>query len=131
MYCIYILALLGRHAKATSRNKHLVEMQSRWRLGKIRLSRSELHPCERTNKYDALSRMALRMMTSDAMPLAFLVREEILMARDTLTGPAPMDVSAFYKGKGKGKGKRKKGKGKNMEKEKQIPAANPDAEMIR
>ena len=35
-----------------------------------------------------------------------LVREEIrstIMARDTLNGPAPMDVSAVYKGKGKGK----------------------------
>ena len=34
------------------------------------------------------------------------------MARDTLTGLAPMDVSAVYKGKGKGKGKGKQGKGK-------------------
>ena len=33
-----------------------------------------------------------------------LVREEIrsiITARDTLTGPAPMDVSAVYKGQGK------------------------------
>ena len=30
----------------------------------------------------------------------------IIMARDTLTGPAPMDVSAVCKGKGKGKGKK-------------------------
>ena len=35
-----------------------------------------------------------------------IAREEIrsiIMARDTLTGPAPMDVSAVYKGEGKGK----------------------------
>ena len=41
-----------------------------------------------------------------------LIREEvrsIVMARDTLSGPVPMDVSASYKGKGKGK---EKGKGK-------------------
>ena len=58
-----------------------------------------------------------------------LVREEIrsiIMARDTLTGPAPMDVSAVYKGKGEGKGK-----GKNKEKdEEKDPATNPDAEII-
>ena len=52
-----------------------------------------------------------------------LVREEIrsiIMARETLTGPAPMDVSAVYKGKGK-----------NNEKDKEKdPATNPDAEMI-
>ena len=49
-----------------------------------------------------------------------LVREEIrsiIMVRETLNGPTPMDDSAVYKGKkgkekGKGKGKGKKGKGK-------------------
>ena len=49
-----------------------------------------------------------------------LVREEIrsvVMARDTLTGPAPMDVSAVYKGNGKGKGKKSKCKGKGKSKE--------------
>ena len=63
-----------------------------------------------------------------------LVREElrsIIMARDTLTGPAPMDIGAIYKGKGKGKGKkgkgRSKGKGKNKDKD---PTTNPDAEVI-
>ena len=40
------------------------------------------------------------------------------MTRDTLTGPAPMDVSAVYEGRGKGKGKNCKGKGKNKDKEK-------------
>ena len=43
-----------------------------------------------------------------------LVRHEIrsvAMARDTLSGPAPMDVGAAYKGKGKGKGKEKGKKG--------------------
>ena len=70
-----------------------------------------------------------------------LVREEIrsiIMARGTLNGPTPMDVSAVYKdkkGKEKGKGKGKKGKGKSKgksdEKEKEKdPAANPDAEII-
>ena len=55
-----------------------------------------------------------------------LVREESRSARDTLTGPAPMDVSAVYKGEGKDKGK-----GKNKEKDKEKdPAANPDEEMI-
>ena len=61
-----------------------------------------------------------------------LVRENIrsiIMTRDTLTGPAPMDVSAVYKGKGKGKGKKGKDKGKIKDKEKD-PATNPDAEMI-
>ena len=70
-----------------------------------------------------------------------LVREEIrsiIMARETLNGPTPMDVSAVYKGKKgkeKGKGKGKKGKGKNKGrsddkgKEKDL-AANPDAEII-
>ena len=48
-----------------------------------------------------------------------LVREEIrsiIMARETLNGPTPMDVSAIYKGKKgkeKGKDKGKKGKGKS------------------
>ena len=59
-----------------------------------------------------------------------LVREEIrsiIMARETLNGPTPMDVSAIYKGK-KGKGKSKgKNDGKGKEKD---PAANPDAETI-
>ena len=57
-----------------------------------------------------------------------LVREEItsiIMARDTLRGPALMAVSPVHKGKGKGKGK----KGKEKEKEKDTEA-NPDAEMI-
>ena len=64
------------------------------------------------------------------------VREEIrsiVMARDTLAGPAPMDVSAVYQGKGKGKGRKGKGKGKGKDKDKnkeKDPAANPDAEMI-
>ena len=40
------------------------------------------------------------------------------MARDTLTGPTPMDVSAVYKGRGKGKGKNCKGKNKNKDKDK-------------
>ena len=56
-----------------------------------------------------------------------LVREEIrsiIMARDALTGQAPMDVSAVYNCKGKGKGK-----GKDKDKEKD-PAANPVSEMI-
>ena len=65
-----------------------------------------------------------------------LVREEIrsiIMARETLNGPTPMDVSAIYKGKkgkdkGKGKGK-SKGKSDDKGKEKD-PAANPDAEII-
>ena len=44
------------------------------------------------------------------------------MVRDTLTGPAPMDVRAVYKGKGKGK---------NKEKDKEEdPTTNPDAEMV-
>ena len=44
----------------------------------------------------------------------------------TLTGPAPMDVSAVCEGKGKNKCK-----GKHMEKDKEKdPATNPDAEMI-
>ena len=54
------------------------------------------------------------------------VREEIrsiIMAREALTGPAPMDVSAVCKGKGKGKGE-------NKEKDKERdPATNLDAEM--
>ena len=49
------------------------------------------------------------------------------MARETLSGPTPMDVSAVYKGK---KGKEKnKGKSDDKGKEKD-PAANPDAEII-
>ena len=65
------------------------------------------------------SRKASRTKTSGAtcscMQHAFssytLVREEIrsiIMARDTLSGLAPLDVSAVYEGKGKGK----EGKGK-------------------
>ena len=76
------------------------------------------------------------MMTSDAtcscMPHATqrvpLLREElrsIIMTRDTLTGPAPIDIGAIHKGKGtKGEGK---SKGKNKEKD---PTTNPDAEVI-
>ena len=52
-----------------------------------------------------------------------LVREEIrsiITARDTLTGPAPMDIGAVQKGKEKGRGKKgknkSKGKGKNKSK---------------
>ena len=56
------------------------------------------------------------LMHAARLSTYLLVREEIrsiIMARDTLTDPAPMDVSAVYKGKGKGwKGKGKKGKGK-------------------
>ena len=65
-----------------------------------------------------------------------LVREEIrdiIMARDTLSGPTPMDVGAVYKGKGKGKSKGKKGKGKGKVKDKDTekdPVANPDAGVI-
>ena len=65
-----------------------------------------------------------------------LVREEIrdiIMARDTLSGPTPMDVGAVYKGKGKGKSKGKKGKGKGKTKDKDTekdPVANPDAGVI-
>ena len=70
-----------------------------------------------------------------------LVREEIrsiIMARETLNDPTPMDVSAVYKGKKgkeKGKGKGKKGKGKSKGKsddkgKEKDPAANPDAEII-
>ena len=61
-----------------------------------------------------------------------LVREEIrsiIMARDTLTGPAPMDVSLVYKGNGKGKGKngegKGKGKGENEEKDKEKDPGEP------
>ena len=60
-----------------------------------------------------------------------LMHEEIrsiIMARDTLTGPVPMDIGAVYKGKGKGKGK---DKGKNKEKDKENDlATNPDAEVV-
>ena len=60
------------------------------------------------------------------------------MARETLNGPTPMDVSAVCKGKKgkeKGKGKGKKGKGKSKGKtddkgKEKDPAANPDAETI-
>ena len=61
------------------------------------------------------------------------------MARETLNGPTPMNVSAILKGKkgkekgGKGKGKKGKGKGKGKIDDKgkeKDPAANPDAEII-
>ena len=69
------------------------------------------------------------------------VREEIrssIMARETLNGPTPMDVSAVHKGKkgkekGKSKGKKGKGKSKGQSDDKgrrRVPAANPDAEII-
>ena len=62
-----------------------------------------------------------------------LVREgirSIIMARETLNGPTPMDVSAIYKGKEKGKEKGKKGKGKSKGKsddkgKEKDSAANP------
>ena len=54
-------------------------------------------------------------------------QRSIIMARETLNGPTPMDVSAIYKGK-KGKGK-SKGKIDEKGKEKD-PTANPDAEII-
>ena len=62
-----------------------------------------------------------------------LVREKIrsiIMARETLNGPTPMDVSAIYKGK-KGKGKKGEGKSKGKSDDKgkeKDPAANPGAE---
>ena len=65
-----------------------------------------------------------------------LGREEIrsiIMARDTLSGPARMDIGAIHKGKGKGKSKEKKGKGKSKGKGKnkdKDPTTNPDVEMI-
>ena len=45
------------------------------------------------------------------------------MARDTLTGSVPMDVSAVYKGKSSSKGKGEKGKsnGKGKAKDRRIP----------
>ena len=56
----------------------------------------------------------------------------IIMARDTLTSPTPMDIGAIHKGKGKGKEKKGSGrnnsKGKDKDKEKD-PTTNPDAEM--
>ena len=81
------------------------------------------------------------LMHASRLSTCPLVREEIrsiIMARETLNGPTPMDVSAIYKGKkdkekGKGKGKKGKGKskGKSDDKEKEKdPAANPDAEII-
>ena len=72
------------------------------------------------------------LMLAARLPTYPLVREEIrsiIMARDTLTSPTPMDVSTVYKGKGKGKGKKGKGKEKNKEKDKEKdPAANQDAD---
>ena len=62
-----------------------------------------------------------------------LVREKIrstIVARDTLQGPAPMDVSAVCKGKGKGKKGKGKGKGKGKNKEKDKETDHPDAEMV-
>ena len=53
------------------------------------------------------------------------------MARATLSGLAPMDVSAVYKGKGKGKGKGKEKGKKGKWKDKDNKAAvNPGAEVI-
>ena len=54
------------------------------------------------------------------------------MARDTLTGPVPVDVGAVHKGKGKGKGKKGKGKGKdkNKEKDEREPATYLAAEIV-
>ena len=76
----------------------------------------------------------LLLMHASRLSTYPLVREEIriiIMARDTLTGPAPMDIGAIHKGKGKGKRKKgegkSKGKGKNKDKD---PTTNPDAEMI-
>ena len=66
------------------------------------------------------------LMHASRLSTCPLVREEIrsiIMPRETLNGPTPMDVSAIYKGKKgkeKGKGKGKKGKGKEKD-----PAANP------
>ena len=62
-----------------------------------------------------------------------LVREDlksITKARDTPTGPVPMDIGAVHKGKGKGKGKKGKGKSKGKGKGKKDPATNPDAEVV-
>ena len=65
-------------------------------------------------------------------------QRSIIMARETLNGPTPMDVSAIYKGK-KGKenckSKGKKGKGKSKGKiddkvKEKDPTATPDAEII-
>ena len=54
----------------------------------------------------------------------------ITMARDTSSGPAPMDVSAVCKGKCKEKGKQGKGKGKWKDEDKdKEPAVNRDAEV--
>ena len=63
------------------------------------------------------------LMHAARLPTYPHVREElrsIMMSRDTLTGPAPMDIGANHKGKGKGKGN-------NKEKD---PVTNPDAEVI-
>ena len=63
-----------------------------------------------------------------------LVREElrsITKARDTPTGPVPMDIGAVHKGKGKGKGKKGKGKSKGKgSNKKKDPATNPDAKVV-
>ena len=70
------------------------------------------------------------LMHTSRLSTCPLVREEIrsiIMARETLNGPTPMDVSAIYKGKKD----KEKGKGKSDDKEKEKdPAANPDAEII-
>ena len=83
------------------------------------------------------------LMHASRLSACPLVREEIrsiIMARETLNGPTPMDVSAIYKGKKgkeKGKGKGEKGKGKSKSKSKiddkgkeKDPTANPDAKII-
>ena len=81
------------------------------------------------------------LMHASRLLTYLLVREEtrsIIMARETLNGPTPMDVSAIYrgkKGKEKGKGKGKKGKGKSKGKiddkgKEKDPTPNPDAEII-
>ena len=70
------------------------------------------------------------LMHASRLSTCPLVREEIrsiIMARETLNGPTPMDVSAVYKGKKD----KEKGKGKSDDKGKEKdPAANPDAEII-
>ena len=61
-----------------------------------------------------------------------LVREKlrsIIMARDTRTGPAPMEIGAVHKGKEKGKENKGKGKGKSKGKEEKDPATHSDAEV--
>ena len=55
------------------------------------------------------------LMHATRLSTCTLVREEIrtiIMARDTMSGPAPMDVSAVCTSKGKGKGKETGKKGR-------------------